>query len=79
MTCGAGISRSATFVAAYLHEQGAGLLDALKSIMVRRPQVLPHPELLRSLIACYNLRITPQELLVQLVKARKEIGVRPPG
>lgn len=70
VACGAGISRSPTFVAAYLHETGMDLLDAFGSIMQRRPQVLPHPELLRSLVAHYQLSVTAETLLVALVRMR---------
>lgn len=72
VTCGAGISRSPTFVAAYLHEQGLPILDALRTIMERRPQAMPHPQLLRSLVTYYRLTTTAEELLVALVRMRSE-------
>lgn len=61
--CGAGISRSTTFVAAYLHEQGVELAEALSSIRAHRPQCRPHREMLRSLIEYYGLDTAPETLL----------------
>ncbi len=76
VTCGAGQSRSPIFVAAYLHERGMDLLDAFCSMMRRRPRIMPHPELLRSLIACYQLPETAEALLEPLARLRRELEQR---
>jgi protein-tyrosine phosphatase len=57
--CGAGISRSPTFAAAYLHEAGMDLREALRLIRSRRPQARPHREMLRSLAEFYRLEPSP--------------------
>lgn len=69
--CGQGQSRSPSFVAAYLHEEGATLLDAYLLIQRARPETLPHPELVRSLVQYYSLPDDPTGLIVKLVHARK--------
>lgn len=71
VTCGLGQSRSPAFVAAYLHETGMTLEDALALLIRRRPQVLPHPALLRSLVDAYQIPTTVETLLVVLVKVRR--------
>lgn len=71
--CGLGQSRSPTFVAAYLHEEGHRLLDALLLIQQIRPIALPHPVLLRSLVQVYRLPDDPGSLLAQLVSVRKNV------
>jgi hypothetical protein len=71
VTCGLGQSRSPAFVAAYLHEQGMELGDAFAALMRCRPQVLPHPVLLRSLVEQYGGATTAEALLVGLVKLRR--------
>ena len=68
--CGAGMSRSPTFLAAYLHEEGLDLLEAYRTIQARRRNISPHPELLDSLVEFYGLPVTGRELLVALVRAR---------
>lgn len=47
------------------------LLEAILTLMRRRRLVLPHPELLRSLVRYYGLPGDPNELLVQVVRRRK--------
>jgi protein-tyrosine phosphatase len=69
--CGLGQSRSPTFVAAYLHEEGETLLNAFLLIQRARPSALPHPELLRSLVQFYSLPDDPNTLLVKLIQARR--------
>jgi hypothetical protein len=73
VTCGAGMSRSPSFLAAYLHEEGTELGEAFARILRRRPRVLPHPELLRSLVDYYALPMSAEELLVRLVRLRKSL------
>lgn len=72
VTCGRGMSRSPTLVAAYLHEEGADLGDAFRLILSRRACVLPHPELIRSLMEHYGLEVRPEILLADLVRARRD-------
>jgi protein-tyrosine phosphatase len=78
VTCGAGCSRSPVFAAAYLHEEGEALPAAFTGMMRRRPQILPHPVLLRSLVECYQLPTTGEALLVDLVRRRREIAADRP-
>lgn len=54
VACGAGISRSPAFVAAYLHEEGMGLAEAFARIASARP-IHPHRALVQSLAEYYNL------------------------
>ena len=75
VTCGAGISRSPTFVAAYLHEEGADLLEAYLRIIRVRPQTRPHRALLRSLVEQYQLSNSAEEQLMMLSRGRQ----RPDG
>lgn len=53
--CGAGMSRSPVFVAAYLHEEGMELEAAFRLIRERRPIIRPHPRLVQSLEEHYGL------------------------
>jgi len=55
VACGAGISRSPTFVAAYLHEQGTDLVEAYRLIRTARPVIRPHRAMVRSLVSYYHL------------------------
>ncbi len=56
VVCGAGISRSSTFVLAYLLERGYSLPDAY-ALLARQHHVAdPHPEMWGSLFAYYNLK-----------------------
>lgn len=59
--CGAGISRSSTFVLAYLLERGQDLRDAFVLLRKKHPVATPHPEMWRSLIAHYGLTYTVQD------------------
>ena len=55
VACGAGISRSATFVVAVLHEEeGLDLRAALASLREVHPSALPHMALWQSLCAYYQ-------------------------
>lgn len=67
------MSRSVTFVLAYLHSEGMDLREAIRLITRRRKQALPHVILLQSLIECYGADLTPGELLATLLKERKRI------
>ena len=71
VACGAGISRSPTFVAAYLHEEGADLREAYRQIIRVRPQTRPHPALLRSLIQYYQIDTPAEELLSALSRMKR--------
>jgi hypothetical protein len=53
--CSAGISRSSTFVLAYLVERGYTLREAFDLLKRQHPQAQPHYELWRSLIEHYHL------------------------
>ena len=53
--CGAGQSRSVTFVLAYMLEQGWALPDAWQYLQQRHPDAQPNPYLWLSLIQQYQL------------------------
>jgi protein-tyrosine phosphatase len=71
--CGRGISRSPSLVAAYLYEQGMDLMDAYLSILQHRRLIVPHIQILRSFVEYYGLSIRAEEILIAVVKARKEL------
>jgi hypothetical protein len=61
--CGAGISRSSTFVLAYLLARDYDLRTAWALLRDCHPLANPHPQLWESLIANYGLRYTLQEVM----------------
>lgn len=61
--CGAGISRSSTFVLAYLLETGHDLGEAFALLRDKRPQADPHPMLWQSLIDHYALKYTLKDVM----------------
>lgn len=71
VACGAGVSRSPTFVAAYLHEEGMDLQVAFLQLMSHRPGVRPHPAMFRSLCEIYGIPGEPMQLLADLLRGRK--------
>jgi protein-tyrosine phosphatase len=75
--CGAGMSRSVTFVLAYLHEEGWELSDAIRHVVRHRRQALPHLRLLRCLIDCYEADTTASALLTALLQERKRMREGP--
>lgn len=55
VACGAGISRSATFVVAALkEEEGISLLEALKEVCAAHREAMPHPVLWKSICDYYG-------------------------
>lgn len=60
--CGAGISRSSTFVLAYLLERGYDLHDAFILLRRAHPEANPHPKLWESLITHYQLKYRPPDI-----------------
>lgn len=60
--CGAGISRSSTFVLAYLVDRGYDLPEAWELLKAQHEQANPHPELWRSLISHYDLPYTLDDI-----------------
>ncbi len=56
--CSAGISRSSTFVLAYLLEKGHDLPDAYRLLKRAHPDAEPHPRMWQSLITHYRLDYT---------------------
>lgn len=62
VVCGLGISRSATFVLAYLIDQGMDLKSAFLLLRSARPAAWPMRNLWRSLIAAYDLPVTLEEI-----------------
>lgn len=66
--CGAGISRSASFVLAALVRRGYDLRDAYTLLRQKHPQATPHPELWRSLIEHYGLNYTVKDAMEWMFK-----------
>jgi hypothetical protein len=60
--CGAGISRSSTFVLAYMLEKGHDLRDAFRLLRRSHPEAMPHPDLWESLCKYYRLEHTIDDL-----------------
>ena len=55
VACGAGVSRSVTFtMMALMEEEGLELFDAYREVFQHHPEALPHPELIRSVLAYYG-------------------------
>ncbi len=55
VVCGAGVSRSSTFVLAYLLECGYDLHDAWRLLRARHPEASPAQQMWASLLAHYEL------------------------
>ena len=65
VSCGAGISRSVTFIIAALKEtENSSLLDAYQTVKDAYPGALPHPALWKSLCGYYR-EDTPYWLLLK--------------
>lgn len=62
VVCGAGISRSSTFVLAYLLERGYELPDAWRLLRARHPPALPALQMWNSLLTHYNLPYTLEDV-----------------
>lgn len=74
VACGAGISRSTTFVMAYLmEEEGLDLFDAFGAILPHHPNADPHPELAKSLLAYHGIEIDMLELFDRLFEVRRDV------
>ncbi|MBN2302899.1 MAG: dual specificity protein phosphatase family protein [Anaerolineae bacterium] len=61
--CGAGISRSSTFVLAYMVSRGHDLQEAFRLLRQKHPESTPHPQMWRSLIEHYQLSYTVKDAL----------------
>jgi protein-tyrosine phosphatase len=60
VVCGAGISRSSTFVLAYMLERGHDLRAAYRLLRRQHPAAFPHLEMWRALITHYGLDYSPE-------------------
>ena len=70
VSCGAGISRSVTFVVAALKEtENTTLLEAYKSVLQVQARALPHPVLWQSLSTYYGENTPYWQLLKQYNRA----------
>lgn len=73
VACGAGISRSATFCVASLHEiTGQSLLDAYHVVHDQHADALPNPYLWQSLLAFYGAEISLVEAMNQVMSVFRE-------
>lgn len=61
--CGAGISRSSTFVLATMVERGYPIRKAFQILRAAHPDAAPHPAMWQSLIAHYDLDLTLREAI----------------
>lgn len=68
VVCGLGISRSVTFVLAYLTSQGYDLRDAFDLVRMGRPQAWPAPQLWESLISFSNAPYTLRDVYTWLTR-----------
>jgi protein-tyrosine phosphatase len=71
VACGAGMSRSAALVAAFLVEEGEDLTDAFLTVPRQRPIIMPHPVILRSLVEHYQVAASTETILAQLARERR--------
>lgn len=68
VACGAGISRSATYCVAGLHEiDGIALLDAYRIVHAQHPEAMPNPYLWQSLLAYHGTEVTVVEAMTQVL------------
>jgi hypothetical protein len=64
VSCGAGISRSATFAIAALKEtEQTSLVDSFREISLHHPETMPHPALWKSLCRYYREDISYSAML----------------
>ncbi len=64
ISCGAGISRSATFAIAVIKEvEQISLSDAFRDVKIHHPQTMPHPELWKSLCEYFKEEIPYSAML----------------
>jgi protein-tyrosine phosphatase len=64
IACGAGVSRASAYATAALKEdENLALLDALREVHARHPDVMPHPELWKSLCEYYGEHLTLMQML----------------
>jgi protein-tyrosine phosphatase len=68
--CAAGISRSSTFVLAYLLERGYALRDAWQLLKEHHPEARPLPAMWLSLIVHYRLPHQVEEVLGWILDGR---------
>jgi len=67
--CGAGISRSSTFVLAYLLERRYDLHGAYRMLKYCHPEARPHPCMWQALITNYQAPYTLQDVLAWMLEA----------
>ena len=64
IACGAGVSRASAFAVAVLkEEESLSLLEALREVHARHPEIMPHPELWKSLCSYYGENLTLIQML----------------
>ncbi|MFN8375493.1 MAG: dual specificity protein phosphatase [Anaerolineae bacterium] len=72
IACGAGISRSAAFTMAALHEEEhLSLIDAYQQIVREHPDAMPHPKLLESLREYYHERLKFKDLWNEMIQVQR--------
>ena len=75
--CGAGISRSSTFVLAYLLERGYVLPYAFYFLKRQHSGAEPHPALWETLFAYYHLNFTTSDVMnwyEHIIRGKGESG-----
>jgi protein-tyrosine phosphatase len=64
IACGAGVSRAAAFAIAVLkEEENLSLLEAVREVRTQHPEIMPHPELWKSLCHYYGENLTLMQML----------------
>jgi protein-tyrosine phosphatase len=67
IACGAGVSRAAAFaIAVVKEEENLNLLEAVREIRSRHPEIMPHPELWKSLCHYFGENLTLMQMLEAL-------------
>ena len=78
IACGAGISRSATYVMAVLmEEEGLDFFEAYRSVSTHHPDALPHPELCQSLAAYHGIKMELIDFWERIITIQKETHSNP--
>ncbi len=74
IACGAGISRSSTFVmAALMEEESLDMFDAYRIVYAHHTDALPHPELCQSLAEHYGVSLDGMAVWQRIFQIQREL------
>ncbi len=72
IACGAGISRSSTFVmAALMEEEKLDMFDAYRIVCAHHPDALPHPALCKSLAEHYGVKMDKISIWQRIIQIQQ--------